>query len=169
MEVIFHKTLPDPPTKWVYERKKVKINKRGELVGDTTHYLTANLFYGDVHWVTRNTVVKFAKEWLVQFLTDIPELEKCQIEITYHHTSDGFDLDNKLYFWVKILLDILKTPSSRQEAKAIDYDNEIISIKCLKDDTVQYVDRINMDFKRGATALEIKIIGRKSAVQETLF
>lgn len=169
MEVIFHEVLKNPPTKWILERKKIKLDENFQVVPDDTYYLTANLFYDGTHWAIKSKIMRFAKEWIVEHLRVIPELEKCRIHLTYHHHKDGFDLDNKLYFWAKVLLDILKTPSEKQLENAKEYGNEIITTNTLKDDTVRYVDGINMEYKRGATALEIKITGRRQDVQTALF
>lgn len=170
MEVIFHKVLPDPPYKYVNERKRIKINSKGEIVGDTIVYLTLNMFYGaEIHWSLRNKVVKWCKEWLLPYISDIPKLEKCKIKIIYHHNKDTWDLDNKAFFWNKILQDILKTPTSKQEAKALEYENEIITINSIPDDTVRFINDIHVKYKVGSPALEIKIKGRKAAIQGTLF
>lgn len=136
---------------------------------DNVYYLTANLFYDGTHWAVKNKIMKFVKEWLLPHIQEIPKLEKAEICLTYYHTSEGFDLDNKLYFWVKVLLDIMKTPTSAQILKSQEYNNEIITINSLKDDSVRFVPKINMAFERGQTALEIKITGRLANVQETLF
>lgn len=168
-EVLFHGVIQDPPTKYVSKIKKPKPDKDGKIKTENVYYLTANLFYDGTHWSIKNKIVNFAKDWVIWFLKTIPKIEKCQIEITYHYPTDGFDLDNKLYFWTKIILDLFKTPSSKQMLLAQKYKNDIKTLRLLDDDTVRFVDKITMEYKKGAPALEIKVIGRKASVQNTLF
>lgn len=169
MEEIFHKVLRYPPTKWVNVRKKIKIDKDGNLKKEDTYYLTANLFYDGTHWAIKNKIMKFAKEWIVWQIKEVPELEKCRIKLVYHHPTDTFDLDNKLYFWVKVILDIMKTPSQKQILNAEEFKNPIITINSLKDDTVRFIDQIYMEYERGPAALELQITGRRASVQSSLF
>lgn len=169
MDTIYHVTISDPPTKYIIENKKKKVDKKGEIKKDAVYYLTANLFYDGTHWAIKSKVVNFAKDWIIWFLKDMPKIQKCDIEITYHHPTDTFDLDNKVYFWIKIILDLMKTPTSGQIKNAEKYSNDIKTIRTLPDDTVRFVDGINMRYKKGAPAIEIKINGRKQEEQTQLF
>jgi hypothetical protein len=168
-EVLFHEVIKDPPTKYVFVQKKIKLDKNGQIKKDAVYYLTANLFYDGTHWAIKNKVVSFAKDWIIWHLKKVPKIEKCRIEITYHHPTDTFDLDNKVYFWIKIILDLLKTPTSAQIIKAQEYNNPIKTLSVLDDDTVRFVDGIDMKYKRGESAIELKIIGRHKQEQQSLF
>ena len=168
-EVLFHKIIYDPPTKYVTPNKKGKLDKEGKVKKDGVSYLTNNIFYGGVHFAVRNKIVLFSKEWIVWFLKDIPKMRKCSVEITYHHPTDTFDLDNKVGYWAKIILDLLKTPTQKQIDKAIKYKNPIISLNVLDDDTVRYIDEIVMRYKKGESAIELKITGYSKEEQQTLF
>lgn len=178
METIYKKTIIDPPSKWVHKRtapKQVKYKKSNgdhayKLVHEDVHYLTANLFYADsIHWATKQKIVDFAKEWLIQHIEDIPKIEKCRIRITYYKTKDNFDIDNKAYFWAKMLLDIMKTPSQKQLARAEKYNSKVFTIASLNDDSVKFVDGVDMRFKNGKHAIKIRIKGRLLAEQTQLF
>jgi hypothetical protein len=168
-DILFHEMFRDPPTKYEKINKKIKLDSKGKLIEKDVNYLTANIFYDGTHWAIKSKVVNFAKEWMMQHIQEIPKIEKCKIEITYHFPTDNFDLDNKVYFWTKILLDLMKTPSSKQIINAEKYDNEIKTINVLKDDTVRFVDEINMKYKKGYPAIELKIIGRLEQTQQSLF
>lgn len=169
MDTIYHVTISDPPTQYIVVNKRKKRDKEGKIIKDKVHYLTANIFYSGVHWQTQSIIVNFAKDWIMWFLKEMPKIQKCNIEITYHHPTDTFDLDNKCYFWIKIILDLMKTPTSTQILKALEYNNPIKTIRTLPDDTVRFVDGINMRYKKGAPAIEIKINGRKQEEQTQLF
>lgn len=170
MEQLFHIIIPNPPTKHTKKNVKIKLDAVGKVVPETTYYFTANLFYStDIHWATLQKIVGIAKSWVYKYLQEVPKLEKARIKITYHYPTDGFDLDNKAYFWTKIILDILKTPTSKQILRAEKFDNKIITVEAIPDDTVRYIDGIKLRYKKGAPALEIKIKGRKKDIQQTLF
>lgn len=168
-DTLFHIVISDPPTKYVFHRQREKINDDGSVKKEKVEYLTANLFYGDQHWSVRYTVVNYAKDWIIPFLQKMPKIQKCKIEITYYYPTDGFDLDNKLYFWIKIILDVMKTPNSDEILKAQKYKNTVKSIDKIQDDSVRFVDEIKMKYQRGAPALELKIIGILKDEQGTLF
>jgi len=169
-EVIFHGMFPDPPTYYDKKNHKIKVNDKGVVIPYDRHYLTANLWYSaDMHFSLKYKIIDFAKAWLMQYMANIPKIEKCQLTVTYHHPTDTFDLDNKVYFWTKLILDIMKTPTSKQIIKAQQYDNVIKTIESLKDDTVRFVDGINMKYKKGEAAIELKITGRLESTQQNLF
>ena len=168
-ELLFHVIINDPITKYVKANKKIKLDKKNRIIKEEVYYLTANIFYDGTHWAIKSKVVNYAKDWIIWFLKDIPKIEKCKLEITYHHNTDSFDLDNKVYFWAKIILDLMKTPTSKQIIKANEYNNPIKTLSVLKDDTVKYVDDIHMKYLRGSPAIEIRITGRREVKQEQLF
>lgn len=169
METLFHVVIKDPPTKYVMPNKKQKLDNDGQVKKDGVVYLTANAFYGGLHFAVRNKIVNYAKDWIFYFLTKMPKIQKCQIEITYHHTTDTFDLDNKVYFWTKIILDLMKTPTSKQIIQAAKYKNTIKSLNVLDDDNVKFIDKITMAYTKGESAIEIKITGTLKEEQQTLF
>lgn len=169
MEQILHITIGDPPTKFIIPNKKGKLDKDGEVKKDTVIYLSNNVFYGGVHFSVRNKVVDYFKDWMFPFMQGMPKLDRCTIEITYHQPTDMFDLDNKVGFIAKILLDVLKTPSSKQIITAQKYKRSIVTLNVLPDDSVRYVDEIVMRYKKGASAIEIKICGIKNNDQGNLF
>lgn len=122
-----------PPT--FYQIKKVKKSKEmGEDIYDK-HYLTANLFYNqNVSYHIISKIVYDCKLFLKEKIGYLPPLEKMRLEIEYHSLK-AIDLDNRLYYWVKLLLDILKIPTSKQIIKANQYKKEAISLNVIHDDT----------------------------------
>lgn len=154
-----HFEILDPPTKYIVTSKK-KIDKKTGKLKTTTYYLTNNLFYGGtVHWATKRKVIDYAKNFIILFMCNIPKIEKCRLEVIYHSTKDSFDLDNKVGFWVKMILDIMKTPSSKEILQSLKYNNKIKTISCIPDDNCKHVDEISMKYKRGEHKIEIIIHG----------
>ena len=103
MQKTAHFEILNPPTKYILVKKR-KTNE--------TIYLTNNVFYGGVHhWSVQRKVINFAKDFLILFLYNIPKMNKMRLEVVYFAPESQFDLDNKGGFWVKMLLDLLKTPS----------------------------------------------------------
>ena len=97
-QVLFSVICPDVPASITIGKKK--------------HYLTGNLYYGGVHWAVRKKIVEDCKLYLlgavntqVGQIADLP----IAIEIEYHSSKHTFDLDNKSSFWLKVLLDLLKS------------------------------------------------------------
>jgi hypothetical protein len=162
----------DPPT--YYSIKKVKKSKKaGEDVYDK-HYLTGNLFYiQNVSYHVISKITHDVKLFLAEKIGFVPELEKMRLEIEYHRTTH-IDLDNKIYFWKKLLLDILKSPTQRQlenvkkkrsEGKKV---NDIISLNVIPDDSSKYFDYCTERFVVGEHKLVIRIFGRPKVQQEKL-
>ena len=170
-EVISHFTIDEPPTKYVVKYKRPKKDEEtGKIITEKVYYLNANIFYGNnVHWSIQYEIINFAKDWLLPFFMEIPKILKCKIEFIYYHPSDTWDLDNKDAFWRKVLLDILKTPTENQKAKAAREKRRIRTVEKLPDDTVRFVNGFKCDYELGAHRLEIKIIGFKLDEQIGLF
>jgi hypothetical protein len=104
--------IPNPPT--FYQIKKVKkSNEAGYDIFDK-YYLTSNLFFNNAtsyHVISK--IVQDCKIFLKEKIGVLPEIEKMRLEIEYH-SNKHIDLDNKIFFWKKLFLDILKTPTSAQ-------------------------------------------------------
>ena len=170
-------TFPDPPSKYIQTAKKkveVKVNKKtGKKtvrLKETTHYLTANVWYSnDLHFSARSKIVNFAKDYLIAWCDDIPKLEKCQVELIYYRTDEGFDIDNKGAFWLKVFLDLLKTPSSKELAKAVKYKTVVKTLNVVPDDNVKYITKVSSEYKKGEHKMVIKITGRTKNEQKSLF
>ena len=169
-ELLTHFEVLDPPTKYVHKYKKKKYNKDGNIIKEQSYYMTANLFYGgNVHWSMIRKVTNHAKDFILPLLVTIPKMEKCRIEVTYHHPNAQFDLDNKVYFWVKVILDLFTPPTEKEKEYAKKYNRQLKSIYVLEDDSVKYIDDISMKYKRGAHKLELKVFGRLAVEQISLF
>jgi len=125
--MIYHKEIKEPIEKIILGKNK-----------KSTYYLTANLFYSSVHYAVRKQVVDKAKIFLKPYLMDCPPLGKnISISIGYQSPKKTkFDLDNKAFFWQKVICDLL------QKMGKID------------DDSVDYIRQIHYFYQKG----EAKII-----------
>lgn len=164
--------INDPPTKYikkVTKRKKRPDGTKKEGLEDV-YYLTGNLFYSsDTHFSVRSEIVYFMKYFLLEHFQGLPKLEKMRLFITYQRTTDNFDLDNKVYFWKKIILDLLKTPSQKEVARAKKYKRDIVTLNIIKDDSCKYVDECREKYQKGVHLMKIEIYGRLLNEQKTLF
>ncbi len=125
--MIYKKDIPEPIEKVILGKNK-----------KSTYYLTANLFYSSVHYAVRKQVVDKAKLFLKPYLMDCPKLGKnISISIGYQSPKKTkFDLDNKAFFWQKVICDLLQTMGK------------------IEDDNVDYIRQIHYFYKKG----EAKII-----------
>lgn len=151
-------SIIDPPTKYI-DVKKTVIDPKTGVLKKVVYYLTGNLWYQGVHFAIRSKIVQNVKYYLIEYLKDVPELQKMKIEVVYFKEITQWDLDNKVTFWLKMILDLLKIPTDRQMKKAIRYKKEVLSVNCLKDDTVKYIDEITMRYENGPHAMKINIYG----------
>lgn len=131
------------------------------------YYLSGNVFFMRDQW-TKNTIKKKCLEYLEPHFRDVPKLSKLRIRIEVHSYKTQFDLDNKGYFWIKILLDLLKTPTPKQIKNSHLRGREIISANVLEEDTVKFVDYISMRYRHGGDKLVFHIKGQLLDVQQKL-
>ena len=157
-----------PPTHYDVLYKKPKFDKDGKQIKHLRYYLPGNLFYSDagsIHTVRK--IIYETKEFLFSKMKGIPEMDKIRLEFEYHKMQD-IDLDNKASFWVKVFLDILKTPSVRQVQNGIRYKRPIISTETIQDDNTKCIDNINLKFVRGEHKMVFRIYGRVKSEQKEL-
>lgn len=166
---VYEIIMLDPPTKYVEQRKRPGYDNKGKLVTQTVYYLTANIFYDGTHFMIKQKIVDYAKNWLFPQLRKMPKFEKCRIELEYIFPTDNFDLDNKAYFWLKLILDLMKTPSSKQVLNRLKKNKQPQSLCTLRDDTVRYVPEIKISYTKGAPAIRFKVEGTKYEEQLDLF
>lgn len=162
--------IDDPPTYYDQVYKKDKFDKNGKRITHIRFYLTGNLFYSDrTSYHITSKIIYETKEYLYQFLKGIPELDKMRLEFEYHGTKD-IDLDNKASFWVKIMLDILKTPTARQLARAAKEKKPkpIITTNTIIDDDTKCIDEIKLKFIKGEHRMIFRIYGKIKDEQKTL-
>lgn len=167
----FEKTIRimDPETYFDITSKRTIDEKTGRLK-NTRYYLSANLWFGaKIHYHTQKKINDFCKNYLLMYCQGLPKLDKLRIKITYFSTTPTFDLDNKAFFWMKIFLDLLKTPTNKQLLAAQKKGYKIIHLDILHDDNVQFVDSIKWKYKNGPHELRFELKGRKSNVQKRLF
>lgn len=167
----FEKTIviPDPPSKYIVQAKK-KIDPSTGRLKEKTFYLSANLFFGShIHYHDQKKVVMFAKNYLNMYFQGLPKLQKLRIYGIYSRPDKGFDLDNKSFFWQKCLLDLLKTPSDKQRARAIKEGWKMLHLNRIPEDGVQYVDELNWKYEEGPHQLIFNLKGVRLAEQQKLF
>ena len=168
MDLIKEIVLIDPPSHWDMIYKKPKFDRNGKEVTKLRFYLTGNLFYSDNgNGFTIAKIVYECKEYLYPHLKSLPELEKMHLEFEYYKTSD-IDLDNKANFWLKVFLDVLKTPTERQIKKAIQYKKPIITTNTIADDNTKCIDEIKLKFFRGEHKMIFRIFGKVKSEQKEL-
>ena len=166
MELIKEIIIENPPTFYEIYKKKKSI-EAGAPVYDK-YYLTSNLFFNNgVSYFVISKIVEDCKLFLFEHMKGIPKLEKMRLEIEYH-SDKHIDLDNRLYFWTKLFLDILKSPTKRQEANYAKKGKRIISTFTIYDDTTQYIDDIRQTFKLGGKFMIFRIYGRATSTQQEL-
>lgn len=160
--------ITTPPTKWTLVYKKQKFNSKGKLVTHQDYFLTANLFYADrTSYHLTSKIIQETKVFLFPYFKNLPELDKLKIDFEYHKPQD-IDLDNVAYFWLKLVLDILKTPTQSQINRALSHKKEIITTNTIKDDNTKCIDNINLKFVRGEHKMVFRIYGRVKSEQKEL-
>lgn len=124
--MIYRKEIPNPLEKIILGKNK-----------KSTYYLTANLFYSSVHYAVRKKIVSQVKEFLHPYFLDCPKLgNQLSVSIGYQSLKKTkFDLDNKAYFWQKVICDLLQTMGK------------------LEDDNVDYIRQIHYFYKKGEPKL----------------
>lgn len=166
MELIKEIIIDSPPTFYQIKKKR-ESEKLGYDVFDK-HYLTANLFFNNnTSFFVISKIVQDCKKFLRDKSGYIPPLEKMRLEIEIH-ASKHIDLDNRAYFWKKLFMDVLKTPTAKQIAKANEKNREIITLNVIYDDSTQYVDDFRETFKYGGNFLIFRIYGRVKSEQKEL-
>lgn len=168
LELIQEIVFKEPPTKYTVNLKRPKMIRK-KLITKKVYYLTANLFYGsDIHFHEQSKLVKEVKYYMMHDMRNLPKLEKMRVHVIYLKKQDTWDLDNKGYFWLKMFLDILKTPSNKQIKNAMNKKKRIPSLSILKDDTVRYIDDLRISYRKGSHLLIFRIYGRRSNEQKKL-
>lgn len=165
MDLIKEIVIPNPPTKYEMFYKKEKFDSNGKRVLKTDYYLTANLFFGNTtsyHIIYK--ITNACKNFLYPFLKGLPEIEKMDVDITYYSTTH-IDLDNKLFFWKKLIFDILKTPTPKQIKNAQERKKEIITTNTIPDDNTKVICNVSEHFELGEHRMVIKIYGRIKSTQ----
>lgn len=111
------------------------------VIGKKTYYLTAQIFYAGVHFSVRKKIVDNCKWFLVAYFKMVPKyIVPIAITIEIHNKNTGVqDIDNKGYFWSKIILD------------------QLVHMGKIADDNVKFVPKITYNYKYSDPMLVIKI------------
>jgi hypothetical protein len=88
-------------------------------------------------------------------------------EMVFSKPKD-IDLDNSWYFFYKLILDILKTPTTRQINRALQYKNPIITTNTIEDDSTKFVNEFNCKFEKGPNKIIFRIFGILKSEQKQL-
>lgn len=128
--MLYRKVIPEP-------LEKVELGKNKK----STYYLTANLFYSSTHYQVRKQVVDEAKAFLAPYLQDCPVLGSgLSISIGYKsHKAPVFDLDNKAFFWQKVICDMLKRLGK------------------IEDDNVKHIQQIHYFYQKGDPSITLQV------------
>lgn len=158
----------DPPTKFTLLYKNPKFDKSGKRIMGQVFYLTNNLFYSDrTSYHITSKIIYETKEYLYPYLKSLPELEKIAIEFEYHSLKH-IDLDNKFGFFLKLILDILKTPTEKQVALSVKRKKPIITTNTIQDDNTKCIAKMSAEFILGEHKMVIRIFGKVKDEQKTL-
>lgn len=161
--------IEEPPTKYQLVYKKEKFDSKGKLVTHQDFFLTGNLFYSDrTSFHLTSKIIQESKEFLFKYMKGLPPLEKIRLEFEYHIMKD-IDLDNKANYWLKLFLDILKSPTQKQINRALEYKKIIISTNTITDDNTKCIDEINLKYFKGEHKMVFRIYGRVKSEQKTIF
>lgn len=104
-------------------------------LGKKKYYLSSNVFYGGVHFMIRKKIVeqcklylssKFKRPFAIISESELP----LSINICYKSPKHTFDLDNKSSFWLKVILDFVKTSGM------------------IADDNVKFISQISSEYVR---------------------
>lgn len=98
------------------------------IVGKRKFYLTAQLFYSGINWHLRKKIVQEAKKWLKTKMAKLPQMDRCKIDIKF--SGKITDLDNKSFFWCKILQDYL------------------VNCKIIRDDRVEFIPELHFFYEK---------------------
>lgn len=111
-------------------------------VGKRKYYLTANIFYEGVHFAVRKKVVEMAKMYLRSEINPsrLPMMDKIKLTLEFHTMDQEWDLDNREFFWKKMVLDLIKK-------------------KCIPEDNVKHVVHFETKYKRAHECLIVRIDG----------
>jgi len=166
MELIQEITLHDPPT--YYDIPKVRASKAAGKEMKTRHYLTANLFTNsNISYFITDRIKTDCKLLIEHNIDNLPKLEKMHLEIVVKRMKH-IDLDNVAYFWKKLFMDVLKTPSEKQIANAKAKNRVITSTNTIPDDSTKYIDSFTEKFEIGESAIIFRIFGRLAENQTTM-
>ena len=160
--------INNPPTKYTINYKKPKYDREGKLVTHQDYYLTSNLFFNNntsFHVISK--IITEVKRFLHTHMRGLPEIEQMRLEIIYRRTK-AIDIDNVGYFWRKLFMDILKTPSSKQVLNANRNGKDIITTRTIPDDNTKHVREYSEKFEHGEHVLIFRIYGRVKDTQQEL-
>lgn len=118
MDLIFSADIRNPPLSVSISGKK--------------YYLNANIFYSGVKPWVRSTIVDQCKKFLEPYFKACPLLDDgpyCS-QIVYCSDKD-IDLDNKCYFWRKIIHDLLCEKRAKDNSPSI-------KLGKIKDDSTRF-------------------------------
>lgn len=140
-EEIFRVNIPDPLEYIVVGTKQSK--KTGKI-SEKRLYTSANVFFGGVHFKVREKIVYACKAFLYPYLKDCPKLNNPPYSLVLQYCrKEPIDVDNKCYFWNKLIQDIL-SPNSNISNKMI--KDQVQVEKKLENDNSKYIDCLGWEY-----------------------
>lgn len=126
------------------------------VLGRRKYYLNANIFYSGIHFGQRVKIIDQAKNFLHTHFHNkrIPRLGNVSITLCFYHTRTNWDMDNREYFWKKVLLDYMKDLKKKVGGQTVIVDKRIIP-----DDDVSVVNEFHCYFMNGKPRMDIIIRG----------
>ena len=129
------------------------------------YYLNANLFYSSMNHFVQKDIIEKVKLFLHPHIKDIPVISDYPVEICleYYNTKTTYDLDNKLYFWNKVIADKLVKDGRVTEAQAVIKKGKtvitetVVKYGKLPDDNVKYISKLTFSAHYGDPKLVIII------------
>lgn len=121
------------------------------MVGKKKYYTTANIWYAGVNHWTRMKILESAKWFLHQYLKPCPILDNppYSIVIQYCRSSD-IDIDDKYFFWAKIIHDMLAPPAVKKKSMEKMEEGSYLSLseanRKLVNDKSSYIDTIGCEY-----------------------
>lgn len=121
------------------------------IVGKEKYYTTANIWYAGIHHWVRMKILEIVKWYLHPFLKECPILDNPPYSIVIQYCRPShIDIDDKYFFWAKIIHDMLAPPVHRKKTLENAEENSYIIIaednRKLGNDNSKYIDVIGCEY-----------------------
>lgn len=149
--------------------KKIEFWKKRKQEFQVFYISANNIFSERIHFSQKLKIQEHLKEFMLPFFKDIPKLETMTLDIVYFDNRTQWDIDNKDYVWRKVMLDLFKTPTSKQILKARKYNKEILTLNILPEDNVKHYLGGSHYYGGKGNKMEITIKGMLLNEQKEIF
>jgi len=139
---IYRVVIPDPLD---YVVTGTKVSKKTGKVSEKRSYTSANVFFGGVHFKVREKIVTTCKTFLYPYLKDCPVLSDPPYSLVLQYCrKEPIDVDNKCYFWNKLIQDILAPGPTAKQNDLI--ASQIRLVRKLENDNSRYIDCLGWEY-----------------------